>query len=199
MLLLPASEGELGGGDIEPVLQSSSVVLLDARWLVARAEQKGRLLPRQAMPSEAFVSMSQVQAATADNELRIICTSHCWLQPDHPDPLGHNVGILAHAADILGKQFGRWAIFLDFASINQCCRDWHRFVAARPDRGERSREELDLRVGICRGPEFAWRQLGSNASRQLGALQGPRIRLEATWRQYFFESSVGWVDPARIR
>ena len=122
--------GDRGGGDIDPVLSNSSVVLLNAEWVVETAKAGGVLMPRQAMPSEAYLSLSEVQVATGtdrytgEGHLHVICISHCWLQPSHPDPKGHNIGVVAHAAEIFLKDWGgHWAIFLDFSSILQCCRD----------------------------------------------------------------------------
>jgi len=89
-----------GGTELEAVLNSGAVALLDAEWVIARAASGGVLLPRQALPDKAFLSLSQVQANTEAREgyihhLSVFCVSHCWLQPDHPDPRGHNLRAVA--------------------------------------------------------------------------------------------------------
>jgi hypothetical protein len=116
-----------GGSEIEAVLSSGAIVLLDAQWVVNLADSRGVLRPRQALPDEAFLSLSEVQAATSAHAsaLPIICVSHCWLQPDHPDPRGHNLRVLARALkSLLAAENGRrHAVFYDFCCIHQCCRD----------------------------------------------------------------------------
>jgi len=115
-----------GGGEIEAVLSSGAIVLLDAQWVVDLAESGGMLRPRQALPDEAFLSLSEVQAATSAHAsaLPIICISHCWLQPDHPDPRGHNLRVFARALKSLLTAEGgrRHAVFYDFCCIHQKCR-----------------------------------------------------------------------------
>ena len=57
------------------------VRLLDAHWVVAAAERGDVLLPRQALPDEAFISLSELQAgAEWRSHLPVFCISHCWLQ-----------------------------------------------------------------------------------------------------------------------
>ena len=116
-----------GGGEIESVLSSGAIALLDAQWIINLADSGGVLKPRQALPDEAFLSLSEVQAATCANasSLPIVCISHCWLQPDHPDPRGHNLRIVARTLkSLLAAEKGRrHAVFYDFCCIHQCCRD----------------------------------------------------------------------------
>jgi hypothetical protein len=93
---------------------------------VAIAKREDSVLqPRQALPDEPFLSLSQVQHATGDIELSIVCISHCWLQPDHPDPRGHNLRVVARALEA----YLSWhsappdvGVFLDFCSMHQKCR-----------------------------------------------------------------------------
>jgi hypothetical protein len=55
----------LGGRELESVLASGAIALLSARWLVALAKcGDGVLQPRQALPNDAFLSLSRVQRAT---------------------------------------------------------------------------------------------------------------------------------------
>ena len=113
-----------GGTELEAVLESGAVALLDAEWVIARAASSGVLLPRQALPDEAFLSLSEVQARTCSyGPLPVVCVSHCWLQPDHPDPRGYNLRAVARALASLTKWNRPVGVFLDFCSIHQNCRD----------------------------------------------------------------------------
>jgi hypothetical protein len=113
-----------GGAEMEAVLKSGAVALLDAEWVMALAARGGVLQPRQALPDEAFLSWDEVKASTAGNhDLSVVCVSHCWLQPDHPDPRGHNLRAVARALGSLTSKGTRFAVFLDFCSIHQNCRD----------------------------------------------------------------------------
>ncbi|CAK0840404.1 unnamed protein product [Prorocentrum cordatum] len=122
---------KFGGFELDPVLGSGAVVLVDAEWVVERAGSGGTLEPRQALPPVAFMPHSGVKAATGEGELpllHIACVSHCWLQADHPHPHGHNLRILGRALQLLSADpgpsvTGRWAVFMDFICIHQNCRD----------------------------------------------------------------------------
>jgi len=112
-----------GGTELEAVLKSGAAVLLDAEWVIARAASGGVLLPRQALPGEAFISLSEVQAGTGKHDLTVVCVSHCWLQPDHPDPRGYNLRAIARAlASLTSKGRGVnpkcFGVFLDFCYIH---------------------------------------------------------------------------------
>ena len=82
--------------------------------------------------------MSEVKAATYvdasnpldDQSLPVVCISHCWLQNNHPDPHGYNLQLVARALEarleflcMLGYRDPRLAVFYDFCSIHQNCRD----------------------------------------------------------------------------
>eukprot|EP00962_Isochrysis_galbana_P029600 scaffold9486_cov90-Isochrysis_galbana.AAC.2 len=114
---------ERGGPELEAVVASGAVALLSAKWVVALAKGEGGVLqPRQALPDEAFLSLSQVQQATT-YDLPVVCISHCWLQPDHPDPRGHNLRVVARALEaVLESHGGDVAVFFDFCSMHQKCR-----------------------------------------------------------------------------
>ena len=137
-----------GGTEIEAALASGAVALLDSRWAINHAARGGVLLPRQALPDEAFISLSEVQASIrgigwnpTTLPLPVICVSHCWLQLDHPDPHGHNLRAVARALGFLASEGGphgvfravvralgllpskRFGVFFDFCSIHQNCRD----------------------------------------------------------------------------
>jgi len=111
-----------GGTEIEAVLASGAVALLDAKWLIELSARGGVLRPRQALPDEAFLSLSELHAST-EEDLPVVCVSHCWLQPDQPDPRGHNLRAVARALASLTKGGNRIGVFLDFCSIHQNCRD----------------------------------------------------------------------------
>jgi len=120
-----AERKRFGGTELEVVLKLGAVALLDAQWMVELAARGGVLWPRQKPPDEAFLSLSEVQAcSTSDYCLSVVCISHCWLQPDHPDPRGYNLRAAAHVLDILiSKSELRIGVFLDFCSLHQNCRD----------------------------------------------------------------------------
>lgn len=110
------------GHEIEAPLRSGAIALLDAAYLISLAESNGIIQHRQALPAEAFISLDELKATgqTTDS-LRVIAVSHTWLQPSHPDPLGHNLAILATVlrARTRSGVGGRWAVFYDYASIFQ--------------------------------------------------------------------------------
>ncbi|CAK0826698.1 unnamed protein product, partial [Prorocentrum cordatum] len=76
-----------GGLELDPVLGSGAVVLMDSEWMVRRARTGGVLEPRQALPPTAFMPHSAVKAATPLVPLlRIACISHGWLQAGIGEP-----------------------------------------------------------------------------------------------------------------
>ena len=110
-----------------------AIALVDAGWLVTLAEDNGVLPPRQAAPPEAFLSLEEVRMMTPMGHcagyerinLRIICVSHTWLQPEHPDPFGYNLRRLGRALKLLLESphhCGRWGVFIDWISLYQACR-----------------------------------------------------------------------------
>ena len=112
-------------------LGDSPVRLLDARFLISLAEQGGRLPRRQDVPTEAFIDLDTLRRMpTLGAWLRVVCVSHPWLQPDHPDPRGDTLGLVAHVLRYFIKQVNYdcrtgfyeqmpCAVFFDFASIFQ--------------------------------------------------------------------------------
>ena len=125
------------GHEIEPPLRSGAIALLDATWLVGHAAAGGRLIRRQDLPPEAFLSLNDLLATgqSADG-LRVIAVSHAWLQPDHPDPFAHNLKILAtvlEARTRTGDNRGTWGVFVDFCCLHQ-----------NPPGGQRSQAEDKL-------------------------------------------------------
>jgi hypothetical protein len=120
---------EYGGPELEAAIMSGAIALLSAEYVVALAKLKGSVLqPRQALPDAVFLSLSQTQHIGAH---RIVCISHCWLQPDHPDPHGHNLRVIARALEALlaclrayldYRSLPNVALFIDFCSMHQKCR-----------------------------------------------------------------------------
>ena len=92
---------EHGGGDLEPVLASGAVAVLDAQWVISHAEAGGVLNHRQALPKEAFLSFADLVEATTEYDLPVAALSYPWLTKDHPDPRGANLARVARALKAL--------------------------------------------------------------------------------------------------
>jgi len=108
----------------DTVLGGSPVALVDARFLVALANAGGLLHRRQDLPPEAFIDLKHLQRMPLGwGSLRVVCVSHPWLQPDHPDPKGSTLYLLARVLDkflaFTGNGTCTWAVFLDFCSLHQ--------------------------------------------------------------------------------
>ncbi|EOD26944.1 hypothetical protein EMIHUDRAFT_114838 [Emiliania huxleyi CCMP1516] len=112
---------EKGGGDLEPVLASGAVALLDAQWIIRHAEAGGVLSHRQALPKEAFLSFADLVEATDEYDLAVAALSYPWLTKDHPDPRGANLARVARALKALLSHPGitRLGVFWDFGSLHQ--------------------------------------------------------------------------------
>ena len=119
---------EHGGGDLEPVLASGAVALLDAQWIISHAEAGGVLNHRQALPKEAFLSLADLvemhcEAIELNNKLPIVALSYPWLTKDHPDPRGANLARVARALKALltcsYDGILRLGVFWDFGSLHQ--------------------------------------------------------------------------------
>ncbi|CAK0837779.1 unnamed protein product, partial [Prorocentrum cordatum] len=84
-----------GGLELDPVLGSGAVVLMDAEWMVERDGSDGIFEPRQALPPIALMPHSGGKAATQDIErfrqplLHVACI--CWLDRTSP-PLSGQAG-----------------------------------------------------------------------------------------------------------
>jgi len=122
----------LGGAELEAALCCNSVRLVDADWLVKLANTQGGLFQRrQDLPHDAFVTCEELQAAgpSLAFTLPIFVVSHPWLQPDHPDPKGTTLKLLAMflepflKASRKAKKAGRYGVMFDFASLFQHPRD----------------------------------------------------------------------------
>ncbi|EOD19123.1 hypothetical protein EMIHUDRAFT_369653, partial [Emiliania huxleyi CCMP1516] len=112
---------ELGGGDLEPVLASGAVAVLDAQWVIRHAEAGGVLTHRQALPKEAFLSFADLVEATGKYCLPVAALSYPWLTKDHPDPRGANLSRVARALKALLSHIDipRLGVFWDFGSLHQ--------------------------------------------------------------------------------
>ncbi|EOD25248.1 hypothetical protein EMIHUDRAFT_206463 [Emiliania huxleyi CCMP1516] len=116
---------KFGGGDLESVLASGAVALLDAQWIISHAEAGGVLSHRQALPKEAFLSLADLVEATDENvsSLPVAALSYPWLTKDHPDPRGANLARVARALKALltdnDGMITRLGVFWDFGSLHQ--------------------------------------------------------------------------------
>ena len=121
---------EFDGGQLESALAvdeslgDSPVRLLDARFLIRLADRGGWLRSRQGLPDEAFIDLPMLRFLKAGHTgLRIVCVSHMWLQPDHPDPRRTTLQLVSRALKImLHEQTGTIAVFIDFCSLFQPSR-----------------------------------------------------------------------------
>lgn len=120
------------------------VRLLDGEWLLRRAEalraapsreaRAALALPRrQDLDEQAFMSVPALKQlprgdARIGRPLPIVCVSHCWHGPVHPDPYGDNLLILADAIrkrrdppEATAFPTSNFAVFYDWCSL--CQRD----------------------------------------------------------------------------
>ena len=120
---------DFDGASLEPLLRvdealgDSPVRLLDARFLIKLSERGGWLTARQNLPAESFIELDRLRHMTASHTgLRVICVSHVWLQPDHPDPRRTTLALLGRVLKILVEECGgkdgsfTFAVFIDY-----CC------------------------------------------------------------------------------
>jgi hypothetical protein len=113
-----------GGQELEGVLSSGAVAVVDAAYLIGVSTRDGEVLRhRQALPPEAFLSLEQMIAMTPlsqDVLLPIIVVSCAWLHPQHPDPLGAHLHTLAAALRLcLADANGRWGVVWDWCALHQ--------------------------------------------------------------------------------
>jgi hypothetical protein len=82
----------------------SPVRLIDARFLIELHKRGGRLCRRQEIPDAAFLSLEELKRLPKGGQyndcLRVASASHAWQQPDHPDPKGTNLEMLARFLEI---------------------------------------------------------------------------------------------------
>ena len=121
-----------GGAQLEPALRSGAIALLDAYWLAWQLPDGVPIKRRQDLPSEAFLSIEQLKAATRPNEhLPIIVLSNAWLQIGHPDPEAQNLRLIRVAlrAWATRSSHGQLGVFWDFGSLHQPAPDGSRTTA----------------------------------------------------------------------
>ena len=108
---------KLGGGDLEPVLASGAIALVDSRWIINYAEAGGVLTHRQALPKDAFITFTDlVKGTESELGLLIAALSYPWLTKDHPDPEGKNLRRVAQALKAMDEEVG---VFWDYMSLHQ--------------------------------------------------------------------------------
>jgi hypothetical protein len=147
---VPKGDRKVAGSDdygspssiLEKFGANGSVGLLSAKWLIARSQEKGFVLPRrQECPPEAFISAADLQQMYEDaprddsgprppgrrnfsNRLPVVSISHYWRTPEHPDPNGETLRLICTA---LSERMKVWedctytdmGVFLDFCSLYQ--------------------------------------------------------------------------------
>ena len=108
---------KLGGGDLEPVLASGAIALVDSRWIINYAEAGGVLTHRQALPKDAFITFTDlVKGTESEFGLPIAAISYPWLTKDHPDQEGKNLRRVAQALKAMDEEVG---VFWDYMSLHQ--------------------------------------------------------------------------------
>ena len=119
---------EYGGDEFRAVLvrnpefDGRPVRLVDARYLIKLAKRGGRLVHRQKLPEKAFLSPETLEKMSGGPgySLRVIVVSYPWLQPDHPDPHGQTLRLLARVLEAyIDRVGGTCGVFLDFCSLHQ--------------------------------------------------------------------------------
>lgn len=119
---------QLGGGQLAPFLQcaagepaSAPIRLVDARCLVALADEGALLARRQDIDEAGFISLTDLERMQhLPSSLRVVVVSKPWLQYDHPDPKGTDLRLLARALRVLLSHYGgTFAVMLDFISLLQ--------------------------------------------------------------------------------
>ena len=117
-----------GGDEFEAALTlikelgDSAVRLVDALYLIELAEKGGKLRRRQDLPAKAFITLPQLKAMNygTGGALRVVVVSYPWLQPDHPDPRGDTLWLLACVLRAyIAHAGGTCGVFLDFCSLMQ--------------------------------------------------------------------------------
>lgn len=110
-------------------LGAAPIRLVDARFLIALADVDGSILPRrqdlETAAEAAFLPVDLLRQLHQGfgTSLRVICVSHCWLQPDHPDPRGDNLRLLARVLRMFVESAipcpGTYGVFFDYCSMHQ--------------------------------------------------------------------------------
>ena len=109
---------------VDAKLGGSPVRLVDARYLIELEQQGGIFIRRQDLPETAFISLEAIKRLPKGGRhsdcLRIISISHPWQHPDHPDPKGINLKVLARVLKAFTEGGGTYAVFLDVRPLTRC-------------------------------------------------------------------------------
>ena len=111
------------GDQVEDLVGSGAVAVLDAAWLVSFAASGGILARRQLLPAEAFLDVSTLKSSLSPTSttLHLIVLSYAWLTPKHPDPRGTTLRLLAKVLSAFIELWGgrKVGVFWDFGSLHQ--------------------------------------------------------------------------------
>jgi Ran GTPase-activating protein (RanGAP) involved in mRNA processing and transport len=100
---------------LRSILEESHTVLIKGSWLLQCRGSTGVLPHRQDVPKQAICSPESILKCP------VVAVSHCWLTPEHPDPKGKQLNVLAG----LVGQFRRtssdadFSVFFDWCSLYQ--------------------------------------------------------------------------------
>jgi len=106
-------------------------VLVKGSWLVRLADEGGRLPRRQDLPAEAkwdgqeLIKDSEEYDEGREREAhKVIAVSYCWFHPEHPDPHGEQLRVIAELVrsrlEDLGPGTGvDLAVFIDYCGLYQ--------------------------------------------------------------------------------
>jgi len=128
---------ELGGFErVDGMRRDYPARKVPQKWWV-RTKECGCMRRRQDLPARAFVSLADLQQARCPvvygkGALPVVAVSYPWLQPDHPDPRGDTLTLLAYALASLLNHFPYMndfnvklqdiellGVFIDFMSLHQ--------------------------------------------------------------------------------
>jgi len=118
-----------GGPHLTEILENTS--LIDAQYLIALHEAGGTPTRWQDLPDAAKITKDNVWRLACWGvtfSLPVLIFSYCWLSPDHPDPVGEQLGKVVPILKVLleqAKQFGEHAtigVMQDYMSYPQMPR-----------------------------------------------------------------------------
>ena len=105
-------------------VRRGEVALVDAQWLINLRKSGGIVPCRQELESlspEALVKVPE--SAEEESNRKIVAVSYPWIRPQHPDPDGFHLAILAKVLELYlklnSKDFEVVAVFWDWASCYQ--------------------------------------------------------------------------------
>ena len=92
------------GAELEPLLRSGAIAILNAKWVVALWKSNGRIRRRQELPDEAFLSLDDLIGGGGPPSLLV--ASYRWLTPTHPDPKGTTLAMLGRVCQAYVNDIG---------------------------------------------------------------------------------------------